>query len=142
MTERVRVACEMPTRLRCIDDVREWALAHGRDAGLDEEALFAIQIAVSEALSNVVRHSFRGEGHHHVPVALDIDDAEVRVVIRDRGEPFDATRYRRPDLDEPGTGGYGIHLIHEVMDDVIRENTHDGTLITLIKRRATGGATP
>ena len=129
----------MPTRLRAIDDVREWANRHVGEAGLDEEVAFAVQIALAEALSNVVLHSFGGEPHHVVPVALDIDDDGARITIRDRGEPFDPHPYRPPDLDVSGTGGYGGSLSEQVMDEVIREPTDDGTLITLIKRRATGG---
>lgn len=129
----------MPTRLRAIDEVREWANHHVAEAGVDEEFAFAVEIALAEALANVVRHSFRGEPDHVVPVTLEIDDREARITIRDRGEPFDPSPYRPPDLDHASTGGYGVYLIEQVMDEVIREPTADGTLITLIKRRPTGG---
>ena len=129
----------MPTRLRAIDDVREWANRHVAEAGVDEEVAFAVEIALAEALANVVRHSFRGEPGHLVPVTLEIDDREARITIRDRGEPFDPRPYRPPDLDYASTGGYGIYLMEQVMDEVIRAPTPAGTVITLIKRRTTGG---
>lgn len=137
MNEPLHAAIDMPTRLRAVDDVREWANRHVAEAGLDEECAFAVEIALAEALANVVRHSFRGEPDHVVPVRLHIDDREARITIRDRGEPFDPRPYCPPDLDDPSTGGYGVYLIEQVMDEVIREPTSDGTVITLIKRRTT-----
>ena len=139
MVEPLHAAIEMPTRLRAIDEVREWASRHVGEAGLDEEVAFAVEIALAEALANVVLHSFGGEPHHVVPVTLDIDQHEARITIRDRGEPFDPRPYRRPNLDEASAGGYGVYLIDKVMDEVIREPTNDGTVITLVKRRTIGG---
>ncbi len=129
----------MPTTLRCIDDVREWAVAQVRDAGGDEECVFAVELALAEALANIVRHSFREDPNQLVPVSLTIDDEMVRITIRDRGEPFDQNAYRSPELDQPRESGYGVYLIEEVMDEVIRERGCGETIITLVKRRTNEG---
>lgn len=127
----------MPTRLRCVDTVRRWAEDHLRRAEVDEDCSFAVQLALSEALTNVVRHSYQGAPDHSVPVELSIDAREVRVAICDGGQPFEPRAYEPPDLGEGQEGGYGLYLIAEVMDEVIRVPADDGTLITLIKRRTT-----
>jgi serine/threonine-protein kinase RsbW len=126
----------MPTDLAAIDGARRWAAAHARSSAMDEAEIGELEVAMTEALSNVIRHSYEGRVGEPVLLSLDIDDSRLALGIRDRGRPFDPASYRPPDLEEPGEGGYGIFLIEELMDEFSRRPLQDGgTLVELVRYR-------
>jgi serine/threonine-protein kinase RsbW len=126
----------MPTELTAIDEARRWAGGHARGAGIDDAAIADLEVAMTEALSNVVRHSYEGLHGEEVELTLEIDAARLALGIHDRGRPFEPDGYRPPDLDEPGEGGYGVFLIEELMDEVSRRPLGDGgSLVELVHYR-------
>ncbi len=127
----------LPTRLAAIDEARRWASGHAGRAGIDATTIGEIEVAMTEALSNVIRHSYDGRAGEPVQLAVEIDDDRFALEICDRGRAFDPERYRPPDLDAHGDGGYGVYLMEELMDDVIRSPLQDGgTRVTLVRHRA------
>ncbi len=123
------------SRVTEIPGVRRWAAEQARAAGYGEQDVLALEIALAEALSNVVRHAYRGEDRHEVVVELDVSRDALRVSVTDHGRPFDPSTRGDPYPDEPGDGGYGLQLIDDVMDEVTRRATPDGTVLTLVKHR-------
>ena len=124
----------IPSRVECIDDARGWVGGRVREAGFDDEAVGEIELALTEALANVIEHAYRGAPEHRIEVGAGLDGATLRVTVRDWGEYFDPAAFRGRDLDDPGEGGYGVFLMTQLMDDVIREpQPGGGTLLTLTK---------
>lgn len=123
----------IPSRITAIDEARRWATAHL--AGASRDAVWAIEMVLTEALSNVMRHAYAGDEEQLVELTLEVCDEQVVLEIVDLGEPFDPRRYTPPDLDASPTGGYGVHLIGELMDEVDRAPAGDrGTRLRLVKR--------
>jgi anti-sigma regulatory factor (Ser/Thr protein kinase) len=108
MTARVSV----PADLTQLDPVRRWILTSLAEAGVPSPVGGDVELAVTEALSNAVRHTFAGRTGT-IDLELDIDADRVRVVLTDDGPPWDGTR-RAPATD--GGGGYGLDLIDDLMD--------------------------
>jgi serine/threonine-protein kinase RsbW len=136
MPEPVHDTFIIRSELASIDDARRWASDHARRAEVDDAAIAEVEVAMTEALSNVIRHSYEERPGEEVMLSLDIDDAKFELGIRDRGRPFEPERYRAPNLDEPAEGGYGVFLIEELMDEVIRGPLDDGgTLVQLVHYR-------
>lgn len=124
----------LPSRLGCIDAARGWAAGHARAAGVGDDDVADLELALTEAFSNIVRHSYDGDPDHVVGLALVITDTRVELSMRDTGHAFDQATYRPPDLDEPGAGGYGVQLIADVMDEVSRTPlAGGGTLLRMTK---------
>lgn len=124
------------SRRECIDDARRWLAGHAQAAGFGEEAIRELELALTEALANVIEHAYAGDETREIAlfVALDRDRLEVRV--RDWGVSSDAAGYSRRNLDHPGEGGYGVYLMDQLMDAVTREpQSGGGTLLTLVKRK-------
>lgn len=134
MPEPVRDTLLLPTRLASIDDARRWASAHARGADVDAEAIGEVEVAMTEALSNVIRHSYDERSGERLLLTLQIDDDKLELQIRDRGRPFEPDRYCAPNLDEPATNGYGVYLMEELMDEVIRRPLDDGSSLVLLIR--------
>ncbi len=78
------------------------------DAGIGDPPLADLKLAVSEALSNVVLHSYREDPEPgRVEVEAEISEDRLRVIIADRGTGM------RPRVDSPGAG-LGLPIMAEV----------------------------
>ena len=129
----------IPSRVECIDDARGWVSDRVRAIGFDADAVGEIELALTEALANVIEHAYKGAAEERIEVAAGLDGDTLRVTVRDWGEYLDPASYRGRDLDDPGEGGYGVFLMTQLMDDVTREPQPDGgTLLTLTKARKDG----
>lgn len=111
-----------PGRLRYLGPLRAAVVAlDGLYAGGERKptpsAVYAWGLAVYEAATNIVRHAY--EGGSDELITMTIEPGEDRVIIRliDRGR----RNPHWPPPDEPshsGDGGYGLHIIRQVMDEV------------------------
>jgi serine/threonine-protein kinase RsbW len=122
------------SRVEHIDEARLWVGERVRAAGFGDEPAGEIELALTEALANVIEHAYQGDGSQRIELTVAGDDGTLRIRVRDWGRYFDPASYRGRDLDDPGEGGYGVFLMSQLMDDVTREpQPGGGTLLTLIK---------
>jgi len=124
------------SRTAAIDDVRSWVSGYLAPEGASPEAVWAIEMALTEALANVIAHAYGGDDSQPIHLFLELHADRCEIEIVDFGEPFDEATYSPPDLTEARAGGYGVHLIGELMDEVERTAIPDGgTRLRLVKRR-------
>lgn len=110
-------------------------------AGLDDDLLFSLHLAVEEACANVIQHGY-GAHAEAGPLTLrvEIDPRRVAVTLIDEAPPFAPADAPLPTLegaaeDRP-LGGVGWHLIRQMMDEIHHESGPGrGNRLTLIKRR-------
>lgn len=95
--------------------------------GIESTWLIEIQLAVTEAITNIILHAYAdSSGSINGLVTLFSD--KLVIDLCDSGKPYDA----RPivplefDPENPPEGGYGVHLIHQIMDEVIYERLDGG----------------
>ncbi len=91
-----------------IPAARHALVAFAQDAGVDTEQVDALRLAASEAVTNVVRHAYGGQGGV-IHVTAAIAGEELWVLIGDDGNGFDAGS------DTPGLG-MGLALIASVSE--------------------------
>lgn len=107
---------------------------------LPPSARRSLQIALDDLLSNTIQYGFAGraagEGKATVEVKADTD--RVTLTLTDDGRPFDPLALAAPDaslpLEERRIGGWGIHLVRELMDEVSYERRGDRNVVVLTKR--------
>ena len=104
-----------------------------RLAGFSDGERCGIVIAVDEALSNVMKHSYKGDPNGQVSLSCVADDGCLEIVLRDQGEAFDPKRLEPPPPDEMRVGGRGIFLMRSTMDEVKFERHGDVNLLRLRK---------
>jgi serine/threonine-protein kinase RsbW len=81
------------------------------EAGVVDDDVADLAVALSEACSNVVRHA-AGAPCYRVDISLD--DDECTMVVADDGAGF---RARGPEMPPPGSeGGRGLALIDALVD--------------------------
>jgi anti-sigma regulatory factor (Ser/Thr protein kinase) len=82
--------------------------------------------AVDEALSNIIRHAYKGLPERTIQVSLSRIETRnngkrregVEILLEDRGRAVDPTKLRARPLDEVKPGGLGLHFIRQSMDTV------------------------
>jgi anti-sigma regulatory factor (Ser/Thr protein kinase) len=104
-------------------------------AGLTEDDLSDVQLAVTEGCANVIRHCYHGCPDERIDVVLTFADERFEVRIDDYGKFVDPRHIKGRDLDDLKPGGLGVHLMRRAMDEVIYEkNGWGGTTLILRKR--------
>jgi anti-sigma regulatory factor (Ser/Thr protein kinase) len=115
-------------------------LAFAKSSGLPEEAIWRLEVALDEVLSNVVRHGSAAGGVGPIAVDLDIEDSRVEVVVTDDAPAFNPLEVQAPDasipLEERPLGGLGIALVKALMDEVTYERRDGRNRLTLRKTLA------
>jgi anti-sigma regulatory factor (Ser/Thr protein kinase) len=108
--------------------------------GLGEDKNESVTLAVEEALTNIIRHSYDGPCDKPIIVKLskidrcDKNKPALEIVIRDFGKQVDPESIKGGDLDEVKPGGWGVHIIRSVMDEVEFSRADDcGMQLRMVK---------
>ena len=104
-----------PSRLK---HVRSLVGAAARAAGFDEAMARDIVLAVDEACTNVIIHTYGGRTDGNVVLRIVHCRDGIRLSLRDYGAPVSVADVKPRDLDEIKPGGLGTHFINEIMDSV------------------------
>lgn len=107
------------------------------DAGLSDDRVADLKLAVSEACTNAMEAHGQVAEDDHVLVRCATDDERVEVLVRDRGAGFDPKGLRpHPPVTDPARldfeRGLGIPLIRALTDDVTFESSEKGTDVRLV----------
>jgi serine/threonine-protein kinase RsbW len=129
-------------RLDSLGLISEFVTNAAQDAGLDESAVYAVDMAVDEACANIIGHAYGDEGRGDIEITCRIDEDGLTLVLRDNGRPFDPTKVPHPDLEAPlegrEEGGLGLFLMRHLMDRVEYESRPgSGNVLTMVKRHQT-----
>src|SRR5262249_52526836 len=89
-----------------------------------EEVLGQIELALQEAATNIILHAYGGEKDRPIELVLDADPDQVCLMLYHQGRDFDPSAVRPPAWDGSRTGGFGLYLINQCMDEV--RYLHDG----------------
>jgi len=138
-TETTRV---FPSSFDSLTEMSEFVGRAAQDAGLEPSAVYAVQMAVDEASSNIIEHAYGGDGDQTIECTCRVTDDGLTVILRDHGCPFDPGAVPAPDLEaelqDRCAGGLGIYFIRQLMDRVCFEfSERSGNTLTLVKRRET-----
>ena len=109
----------LPNHAEVIGPTTDYAYKWGLNVGLSDEKALRLALAVDELVTDVVRFAFPGEeATFDVTFRSDLSTAEV--IIHERGEPFDPSRYAytpQRALEEDNFDGAGFALIRHCVDD-------------------------
>ncbi len=107
--------------------------------GLDDKAAYKVQMAVDEAVTNVIEHAYNGNTEGRIYISCEIRGNEFIVEILDFGQPFNAEKVRQPRIKGPlsrrNIGGLGIFFMKKLMDRVEFSSSVDtGNRVRMMKR--------
>jgi serine/threonine-protein kinase RsbW len=127
-----------PSRIESISEATAAVTDAARRAGLGEDALFGVEMAVREAVTNAVLHGNGRDEAKPVELGLTSSGSEVVITVRDRGEGFDPSEVADPTAEQNllKTSGRGILFMRNFMDDVSWEqHPQGGTVVRMTKRK-------
>lgn len=104
---------EVPDILSRIEDF-------GERHGLPTMAVFNLQLACDEMLTNILSYGFPDARARDIHVSISFRQDMIETEIIDNGIPFNPLAQPEPDLtlplEERKIGGLGIHIIRTVMN--------------------------
>lgn len=91
-------------------------------AGFDQSVAGKVGIATDEAVTNVIKHAYKGATDKTIKVKIEIQDDGLTLEIFHKGAPLRNEDIKLPDMDEyikaRRVGGLGLFLITKLMDEV------------------------
>lgn len=101
----------------------------------DKDSIYMIQLGVHEACTNIVEHAYEDiqNGKIFITIELWVEPGRLIVDIRDTGKSFNPNQIPGPDFGGLQIRGFGLHLIHQLMDGVIYYTETDGNHWCLTK---------
>ncbi|HZD87771.1 MAG TPA: ATP-binding protein [Gaiellaceae bacterium] len=104
-------------------------------ASLAPEVVADLKLALTEAVSNSVRHAY-GDGHGFVEVAYELSGQALAIEVVDDGAGFDPDRPPPLEGEELSEGGLGIAIIRTIADEfeIESERGSRGSRLRFVKR--------
>ncbi|MFL7837556.1 MAG: ATP-binding protein [Candidatus Promineifilaceae bacterium] len=130
-----------------IRTIIKFVTAGGEAAGLDEKALFHLELCCDEASTNIIEHAYGAEDVGPIIVSFQAQNEAFVVTFLDHGRPFNPEDVAEPTyyddlsdsnigefLDQMKVGGLGIHFMRRLMDEVhYNFDLKKGNELTLVK---------
>jgi serine/threonine-protein kinase RsbW len=120
-TERETFHLEVPADENNLSEVRDFIADICTKAGFLKSETNNTKLAVDEACTNIIKHAYKEKGGD-IRIDVQAEPGKIEINIFDRGEPFDWSEVKEPDLDlyvEIGKkGGLGIYLMNRLMDSL------------------------
>ncbi len=129
-----------PGRFAAAVDISNFVVAEAEAAGFNEKEIYAVELALDEAVANIVEHAYGAEDVGEIVCTCEVSGGVLRIELEDKGKPFDPAAVPEPKvgapLEELGPGGAGLFLMRKMMDEVKFDfGPQKGTRLTMIKRK-------
>jgi len=123
-----------------LNPIREFITQKAQEAGLSSSGVYAIELAVDEACSNIIEHAYGGEGHGDILCRVIIHEDGLEVILIDQGKPFDPAKVPQPNLSKPlkrvNTRGVGLFLMKKLVDQIEYHHSEtEGNVMRLFKSK-------
>ena len=129
----------VPSSTQNLAMIRDFVASVGQQAGLADDDVAKLELAVDEACTNVIEHAHHGDATKDVVVRATFDEKTLRLEVLDSGSGFDPTAVPEADLPrlvhERKSGGLGLKVMQTLMDEVSYEIVPgDQNRLRMVKR--------
>jgi len=119
---KLEVASAAANCKHCRQFIEEWALT----AGYPDLERGGIVLAADEAVTNVIRHTYKGAADKPIVLSAEITDGHLHLRLRDYGPHVDPEALKGRALEDVKPGGLGLHLLKTVFTTVEHNKLADG----------------
>jgi len=109
------------------------------DSVLDEGRIDLIELAVHEAVVNIIKHAYGEKAGEPIQINANLSDQKLVFCIYDQGESFDPEEVPFPEFDGSKDGGFGVYIITQSFDEVSYTQEKNGENCVCLKVNLTGG---
>ena len=92
-----------------------------RETGRDKSdpTVYRIKLAAHEIFTNIVEHAYGNtRGRIKVDLSWSVQAAQFSIDFYDQGNSFSMPEVTLPNSEDLPTRGYGLYLVHRLMDHV------------------------
>lgn len=128
---------ELDSRLTELSRMQPWIKVLADRNGFGEDALFAMQLCIEEALANVILHGYCSEPGHPIVLQASVSAGCLFFVIEDQAPAFSPVGPLPNDETKPFTlesieaGGNGIRLLTRFAGSLNYERLYDRNRLTI-----------
>ncbi len=137
MNERIEVDIKVPNQTRYLSLIgrigEDIARTLKRYQGDREELAYHINLVLTEAMTNAIRHANEGDPDKEVHITITIEDRSLNIKVYDEGQGFDVCSIAPPDFKSLEEHGRGIFIIRTIMDQVTYRKTNSGHVLEMTK---------
>ncbi|SEA90497.1 Anti-sigma regulatory factor (Ser/Thr protein kinase) [Prevotella sp. tc2-28] len=128
----------LPNDIETIPQLNEFIDTVAEEIGLDMSLTMSLNLAIEEAVVNVMEYAYPEGEQGNVDIEVIADDKWLTFIISDNGIPFDPTTQKDADTtlsaeDRP-IGGLGIFLVRQLMDSINYQRKDGKNILTLSKK--------
>ena len=145
----VKHVLTVPGRYEEIQKICQFVADGAAENGLDETAVFHIELACDEACTNIIEHAYGGEDKGEINISWQMKDSAFTITFHDNGRSFNPGAVPQPalppsppnttsssDIDNVKVGGLGIHFMRQLMDNVqFHFDKKEGNTLVLVKKK-------
>jgi sigma-B regulation protein RsbU (phosphoserine phosphatase) len=91
-----------------------------------EQSLWQLELGLTEATTNVMRHAYKGQGEHAIRVAVDLNGSVIVIRLLHRGAAFTPSDAEVPAIEEPREGQMGRYIMQVYLDSVTYSQDDEG----------------
>ncbi|MGC8559729.1 MAG: ATP-binding protein [Phycisphaerae bacterium] len=126
-------SCDIESDIRKARDVEEAILSQCQMHAFTDRDLFALKLAVEEAINNAIRHGNRCDTSKQIHIKYRVTPRRCDVVIADEGDGFNPAGVPDPTSEHnlEQTSGRGLLLMRAFMNSVVFNES--GNAVTLTK---------
>lgn len=129
-------------RVRCnkahLAKIRDFVKARLQELDVTGRTSHHFILAVDEACANCMIHQHQCDNYSTIEVAIYRENGVLYAEIKDSGKAFPIHQYQPREVEEivhlRGKGGFGINLIHRIMDEIKIEENLDHAVYRFGKR--------
>ena len=131
---------KFPGRFESLAGIRKFVSEAAEEAGFDDKEIYAVELAVDEACSNIIEHAYGGEDKGEIICICNDINNGLEIILKDNGKRFDPSGISAPDfsveIEKLKPRGAGLFLIRNMMDDVDFKFSKDsGNELRMVKRK-------
>jgi phosphoserine phosphatase RsbU/P len=101
--------------------------------GVPENECCALALAVQEALTNIILHAYGNRRDQSIELTCSARADTLEFVLLDEGTAADPGRFCARPLGEVRSGGFGTHIMAQVMDGVQYERLPNRNRLRMVK---------
>ena len=124
--ENVAIAC---------DNLRQFCVGQG----IQKSIYLKLEICITEALNNVIKHSFLGKAGNDIQLLVQKNNSQLEMKIIESGLPRKKTEkptleFDPSDIENLPESGMGLFIIEEIMDETKYISDGKTNTFTMVKQ--------
>lgn len=137
MKDSFEVNIKVPNQTRYLGLIgkigEDVARALKRYKGDREELAYHINLVLTEAMANAIRHANEDDPDKEIQITISIASQHLHIKVYDQGQGFDVRRLPAPNFKGLDEHGRGVYIIRSLMDRVTYRKIKSGHVLEMVK---------